>query len=423
MKILLLSLNFAPELTGIGKYSGEMANGLVDRGHDVSVVCAPPYYPAWRVEDGHRGDRYRIERPRPGLTVYRCPIWLPDKLGGGRRLLHLASFALSSLPVLLWLVLWNPKLVFVVAPSLFAAPAGWLVARMSGARAWLHVQDFEIDAAFRLGILRLPFVRRGALFFERVLLRRFDAVSTISRRMVRQLATKGISMQDTELVRNWVDLSSVRPGDHSPALRQALGIGPAQLVCLFSGTINRKQGLDAVIEAARLLMDEPEIVFVIGGNGELRTSLEAAAADLSNVRFIDLQPASGLNALLNMADVHLLPQMREAADLVMPSKLGGMLASGRPVVAGAMPGTETGSIVSGCGVLTAPECARGFASAIRLLAADADLRLRLGREGRLYAERMLSSTVILDRLSSRMTTLAEADATLRGAPTPSRVNS
>ena len=402
MRILLLSLNFAPELTGIGKYSGEMADGLVARGHEVTVVCAPPYYPTWQIQAGHRAGSYSVERPQPGLTVYRCPIWIPGKLGGLRRLLHLASFALSSLPVLLWLVLWQPKLVFVVAPALFCAPAGWLVARLAGARAWLHIQDYEIDAAFQLGLLKRPIVRRLALFAERILLRRFDTVSTISRRMMRQLAAKGMSMQDTELVRNWVDLSLVRPSDRSPALRELHSIGLDQLVCLFSGTINRKQGLEVVIETARRLRDDSCVVFVICGNGELRPSLEEAARGLDNVRFIDLQPASGLNSLLNMADIHLLPQLKNAADLVMPSKLGGMLASGRPVVAGATPGTETGSIVAGCGIVAPPECADSFERAIRLLAADESQRQSLGREGRRYAEQTLNSEVILDRLSEHL---------------------
>ena len=104
MKVLLVSLNFAPELTGIGKYSSEMADGLIERGHEVAVVCAPPYYPAWKVQAGYSASAYRTEQPKPGLTVHRCPIWIPKRLGGLSRLLHLASFALTSLPVLLWLI-------------------------------------------------------------------------------------------------------------------------------------------------------------------------------------------------------------------------------------------------------------------------------------------------------------------------------
>ena len=153
MKIVLLSMNFAPELTGIGKYSGEMVDGLVARGHEVRVVCAPPYYPTWKVQEGYAGNAYRTEQIKPGLTVHRCPVWIPRRLSGLTRLVHLASFAVSSLPVLLRLVLWQPQVVFAVAPALFCAPAAWLTARLSGAKAWLHIQDFELDAALRLKML------------------------------------------------------------------------------------------------------------------------------------------------------------------------------------------------------------------------------------------------------------------------------
>jgi colanic acid biosynthesis glycosyl transferase WcaI len=407
MKIVLVSMNFSPELTGIGKYSGEMADGLIARGHEVSVVCAPPYYPTWEVASGHSGASYRVEQPKPGLTVYRCPIWIPKRLGGLTRLLHLASFALSSMPVVLKLVGWQPRVVLVVAPGFFCAPVAWLAARLAGAKAWLHIQDFEIDAAFELGLLKQPWLRSMAKRAERVMLRRFDAVSTISSRMLRLLAAKGVPMQKTEMLPNWVDASALSSADGSVELRQSLGIDPEQIVCLFSGTINRKQGLGVLVEAARLLSTDPRVVIVICGNGEMRASLEDAARSLPNVRFIDLMPAARLSALLNMADIHLLPQLRGAADLVMPSKLGGMLASGRPVIASAMPGTEIASIVISCGLLTEPECAEDFAQAIATLAVDAERRHRLGANGRAYARRVLDSKGIFDRLDVSLAALEQ----------------
>ena len=402
MKIVLLSMNFAPELTGIGKYSGEMADELVRRGHEVTVVCAPPYYPQWNLGPGYSNRAWTREQPKPGLTVLRCPVWLPRRLGGLARLVHLASFALSSFPVLMRLVLSRPGLVFVVAPALFSAPAGWLAARLAGATAWLHVQDFEMDAAFELGLLKGALVRDLVCGFERRLMGAFDRVSTISRRMLRQLDAKGVGVDRRELLPNWVDLDQVTPGDRSPALRRRLSIGEQQTVCLFSGTLNRKQGLAAVVDAARLLAPHREIVFVICGNGELRPALEDASRDLANVRFLDLQPLEALNSLLNMADIHLLPQLRGAADLVMPSKLGGMLASGRPVVAAAAPGTEIATVVEGCGVVTEPECAQGIANAILELASDEARRLRLGVAARDYAQRNFGTNAVFERLDASL---------------------
>ena len=250
-KILLLSLNFAPELTGIGKYSGEMADGLVARGHEVVVVCAPPHYPHWQVAKGYSAARYEVERSKPGLTVYRCPIWIPRRPGGLARLLCQASFVLASLPVVLWLALKRPQVVFAVAPALFCAPVAWLAARLAGAQSWLHVQDFETDAAFELGLLKQPWLRRSALFVERQLMQRFDVVSTLSRRMMRRLAVKGVAMEQAELLPNWVDLNLLKPTAGSTDLRRSLGIAADQIVCLYSGTINRKQGLPVLVETDR----------------------------------------------------------------------------------------------------------------------------------------------------------------------------
>ena len=416
MKIVLLSMNFAPELTGIGKYSGEMADALVERGHEVTVVCAPPYYPQWKVPAGYSKSSYRTEQPRPGLTVVRCPVWIPERLSGLKRLMHLASFAFTSFPVLMRLVLWRPDVVFVVAPALFSAPAGWLTARLSGAKAWLHVQDLEVDAAFELGLLKGALLRRLVQGAERLLMRGFDVVSTISRRMLRQVASKGVELERTELIPNWIDLQDIRPAGCSLALRESLGIAPDQFVGLFSGTINRKQGLGVVIDAARLLRDQSEVVLVICGNGELRGGLEADAADLRNVRFLDLRPATEFNALLNMADVHLLPQLQDAADLVMPSKLTGMLASGRPVIAAAFPGTEIATVVQGRGLVSEPESATALAAAIRELLADVSRRLAMGAAARDFAERTLNSRVLFDRLDQRLLELCDAQVPLAATP-------
>ncbi|MFM9916980.1 MAG: glycosyltransferase WbuB [Rhizobacter sp.] len=402
MKIVLVSMNFTPELTGVGRYSGEMAAGLVERGHEVSVVCAPPYYPTWQVQSGYSGSAYRTEYPMPGLTVHRCPIWIPKRLGGLSRMLHLASFALASLPVVLKLVVWQPRVVFVVAPDLMCAPAAWLAARLSGAKAWLHIQDFELDAAFELGLLKQPLLRRFATWAERRLLLRFDTVSTISGRMMGLLAAKGVDARKAVFLPNWVDVSSIRHTDDAMALRSTLCIAESQVVCLYSGTLNRKSGVEVLVEAARRLIGDPRIMFVICGNGEMRAALEAQAQDMDNVRFLDLVPSSQVNALLNMADIHLLPQLRGAADLVLPSKLVGMLASDRPVIAAAAPGTEIASIVRDCGIVTEPECAQGFAQAIASLAIDPSRRDRLGAAGRAYAEAELDAKGVFQRLDDQL---------------------
>lgn len=401
MKILLSSLNYSPELTGIGKYSGEMAEWLVARGHNVRVVTAPPYYPDWCIGAGYSGSFYHVETIA-GVTVFRCPLWVPPKPSGLKRLIHLASFALTSLPMMLRHVFWKPHVVWMVAPAFFCAPGTWLTARLCGAPAWLHVQDYEVDAAFDLGLLKGKFLRRMVLALERSMFRRFDVVSTISQRMLERAAAKGVSSNRLVSFPNWVDISSVRPDMRCEAYRAELGIAPDVVMALYSGNMGGKQGLEILAEAARELQDVSGLHFVFCGNGAGRADLMALCAGLPNVHFLDLQPLEKLGTLLASADIHLLPQRADAADLVMPSKLTGMLASGRAVVATAHAGTEVATVVEDCGLVVPPEDVKAFAGAVEALATNAALRDRLGRNGRAYAEQNLDKDAVLGRFEDEL---------------------
>jgi colanic acid biosynthesis glycosyl transferase WcaI len=335
-----------------------MAQWLAAQGHDVRVVTAPPYYPQWRVAEGYANwwSREELQQslqlhphssPLPegegmnskgSLVVYRCPLWVPVKPSGLKRLLHLASFALTSFPVMLRHIFWRPDVVLVVEPPLFCAPQAWLVARLSGAKAWLHIQDYEVDAAFDLGLLKGAALRSLVATSERWLMRRFDRVSTISQRMVGRAVSKGVPAERVVLFRNWVDIKQCNA--ESGRYRTELGIAKGAVVALYSGNMGGKQGLEILAQTATLLRDVSDVVFVFCGNGAGRDDLLAQCAGLSNVRFLDLQPAERLSELLAMADIHLLPQRADAADLVMPSKLTGMLASARPLVATARVATS-----------------------------------------------------------------------------------
>jgi colanic acid biosynthesis glycosyl transferase WcaI len=184
-------------------------------------------------------------------------------------------------------------------------------------------------------------------------------------------------------------------------------------VALYSGNMGNKQGLEILAEVAQLLQGDPRIQFVFGGNGSGRADLQVRCAGLPNVRFLDLQPLERLNDWLGLADVHLLPQRADAADLVMPSKLTGMLASGRAVLATALPETELGRVVmqdAACGVVVPPEDPVAMAEALRALVTDPARRAELGANGRRYAEAELSQDVILRRFEAQLLALVQGEA-------------
>ena len=401
MKIVLYSLNFAPELTGIGKYSGEMADWLALQGHDVTVVCAAPYYPEWRVHAGFGGWRYAAESRRTGvgsLDVMRCPLWVPKQPSGRKRLLHLMSFVLTSLPVLLRMLTGRPDVLFVVAPALLVAPQALVLARLLAVPTWLHVQDFEVDAALGLGIVNKGWMSFVARQFEGFLLKRFDQVSTLSAAMRERLLRKGVASERASLLPNWVDMKAIRPaGAVSNGVRAELGIAAETTLLLYAGNMGEKQGLDVVVVAAERLQTTPGLLFLMVGTGAAHARLQARAVGLSNMVWWPLQPSERLNELLNAADIHLLPQRGDAADLVMPSKLGGMLASGRMVLGTAKADTELGRLLELTGVRVEPEQPELLADAIVRYACNRPARDERGAAGRRYAEDKLDIDPIMRR--------------------------
>jgi len=407
LRLLVHGINYAPELTGIGKYTGELCEWLAQRGHDVRVITAPPYYPEWRVPQGYSAHVYRTEY-RNGVRVQRCPLWVPRRQSGARRIAHLASFAAASAPLVAAAALWRPHVVFAVEPTMFCAPAAWMLARVCGAKAWLHVQDFEFDAAVSLGLLPAR-LARPVRAVERAVMSAFDRVSTISEKMMAQLPRKGVRQERAVLFPNWVDCTDIHPLTGPSRMRAELGIAPETCVALYSGNMGRKQGLEIVVDAANALRNNRNLLFLLCGEGAARAALEARAAGLPNVRWLPLQPAEKLNALLNVADIHLLPQRADAADLVMPSKLTGMLASGRPVVATAHAGTGLAKVVNQCGVVTPPGNTEAFVEALGELERHAIARRALGSAARRYAEQHLHKDAVLARFERELLSCVAAE--------------
>lgn len=393
-RILVVGLNYAPENIGTGKYTSEMCEWLVAQGHDVRMVTAPPYYPAWAVWPEYRGRGFHREQ-RNGVDVLRGPIWVPAHPRGLTRLLHLASFALSSAANLVASLFWRPQLVINVAPTLASAPAACVYARLTNAKCWLHVQDFELDAALDMGIVDAGPLRRLAVAVERWLLRRFDVVSSISPKMLARLADKGVAEARIVSFPNWADIDAITPLAGPSPYRAELGIRADAVVALYSGNMGLKQGLELLAHAAQALADAPNVHFVFGGQGPGRAELEQQCQGLSNVHFLGLQPSERLRDWLGLADIHLLPQRADVADLVMPSKLTGMLASGRPTLATAAPDTGVAIALEGCGVVTSPGDGPAFAHALRQLAQSPSQRAQLGAASRQFAEAALSRQNVL----------------------------
>jgi len=279
---------------------------------------------------------------------------------------------------------------------------------LSGAKAWLHIQDFELDAAFNLGILKMSRLRKIVEYAESWILKRFDRISSISNQMIENLRQKEVDKSKIILFPNWVDTELIYPLSNSNPMRDELGMQSGTIVALYSGNMGQKQGIEILVEVAQILEPYSNIKFIFCGEGSALWRLKSMAPALSNVIFLPLQPVEKLNYLLNLADLHLLPQKANAADLVMPSKLTGILASGKTVIATANPGTEIAQTVQNHGVVVPPDDKAAFSQALLWLANHPEDRKKLGQNGRIFAEEYLSKEKILSQFEKDLYSIIQS---------------
>ena len=397
--ICLATLNYAPEPIGIGPYSQGWAEALAARGHEVHVVCGVPFYPQWQPYLGYTSDFGWSEEA--GVRVLRVPHYIPANPGGIRRLAHQASFA-RNLGKGLGMAArkGRPDAVVAIAPALLAAPTVARHADAHGAVSWLHVQDFEVAAALATGLLPRWLGKPGGAF-ERQAMRRFAYASSIAPKMVQRLADVRGTDRNVHELRNWAEPEVGRETAQGLQMRQKLGL-PQGTLALYSGNLARKQGVGIILDAAKAMQGPADLHFVVCGEGPAAGDVEQAAKAFPNLHFRPLQPRAELPDLLDMADMHLLPQIAGAADLVLPSKLANMLASGRPVVATADPGTSLAAEVDGCGRVVPAGDVAAFVRAIGELHASSAERSALGQAARERAQARWEKSSLVDRFAEAL---------------------
>lgn len=407
MKVLIFGINYSPELTGIGKYTGEMGSWLSLQGHNVQVVTAVPYYPEWEVHDKYKGKLWHVE-DIDGAKVHRIPLYVPKNVTSLKRIIHEFSFVLGIVPV--WIKLLfekKPDVVFCIAPPFHLGVLPLLYSKLRGVPMITHIQDLQVDAAKELGMIKNKTFLNIMFGLERFILKKSAKVSTISLGMQLKISGKGIPVEKQMLFPNWVDETNIMPLPKEQSLRQEFGLSNTDKVVLYSGNLGEKQGLEVIIDVASQYKERKDVYFLIVGSGGGKEKLEQMVKDagLTQVRFYPLQPYSKLSALLATADVHLVLQKKSAADLVMPSKLTGILAAGGCSIVTAEPGTSLYTVIKqhDMGILIAPEDTVALQNAI-----DHAINNDLGNyktNARKYAEMYLSKENILKDFEQKLSNI------------------
>ena len=402
LKILIYGINYYPELTGIGKYTGEMGAWLAKQGHHVEVITALPYYPEWNINAAYKGKWWHKEKVE-GATICRCPLYVPKEVTGKTRIIHELSFLLSSFRY------WLPRLfkrydaVIAIYPPLVINVFPYLYSLLhKKTKTIIHVQDLQVDAARQLGLIKnntlLNFLEKSEKFF----FKRATTVSSISTGMKRRILEKGVSENKYLMIPNWANTDFLKPLPVNQSLREELGFSLQDKIILYSGNIGQKQGIEILLDVAADFINDPTVKFVIAGEGAAKSKLQSLANEkkLTNIYFLPLQPARKLPQFLAMADLHLVIQKKAAADLVLPSKFISILSCGGCAIVTAEAGSSLYEIIQEGknAIVVEPEDARALSIALKERLNSNNESIKVA--ARNYALNHLSIDKILQRLDS-----------------------
>ena len=327
-KITIVGINFWPEDTAIGLYTYQLANFYREQGLEVNVITGFPYYPEWRINSEYRSKKTYYEESINGIKIYRFKQYVPKNPIFFKRILHLLHFTLGSFINLFKIK--KTDVVLCVVPFIGCVLIGKFLAKLKGAKLWVHIQDFEFDAVRDSNLVEEKTdkntIFRMLFYFESKLLNSADLLSTISFSMLKKLKGKTKIKIEKKLLPNWVDQNFIFPEGH----KKHSYLKSDKFKILYSGNIGEKQDWDFFIKFAKELDKEKDIQIIVVGNGSKRYWLEEKLLDLENIWFYNPVAYSELSDLLCSADLHILFQKVNLIDTVMPSKILAMMASKRP---------------------------------------------------------------------------------------------
>lgn len=406
MKILILGINYAPEPTGNAPYTSSLAQGLAAAGHSVRVITGYPHYPEWELKTGYSG--WTRTENFGGVKVTRLRHYIPQTPSSVQRMHMELSFGLR-----LMFVPWGkPDVVLTVSPALFSSGLAILRARLSWRRPAiaLWVQDL-----YSRGVVETGAGGKGLgsimAKVESFILRSADGVVVIHDRFRHYvMGSLGVSQDAIQIIRNWTHLPT-SPTTGCDQIRALLGWSEEEIVVLHAGNMGKKQGLENVIDAARLAQERnSKVRFVLMGDGNQRKFLEKKAAGLKSIQFIAPLPGEEFQQALAAADILLVNELPGVKDMAVPSKLTSYFNAGLPVIAATDPGSVTAmEIAASCGGVRVdaadPAALLQQAEALGL---DKETANTLGSNGLRFRNETLSEEASIGHYDDFITSLASS---------------
>ncbi len=390
MNILFICQYFPPEPGAPAARTHEHAREWARLGHVVTVVCGVPNHP-----DGVIPPKYKrhfiYEEIEDGIRVLRCWFFAAPNAGRFRRSAAFVSFMAAAL---FWGAVKGGRcdVVLATSPQLLCGLAGWLTALIKRRPFVFEVRDLWPQQIVDLGVLRNPMIIGWLQRLEMLLYRKSQAIVAVAPAAAESIIGRGIASEKVHTITNAIDLEffSLRP--RMGAMRLRYGWGD-RILAMYIGTHGMSQGLETVLEAARLLERRRDLHFVFIGSGAERQSLidKAERMGLANVEFIPSQPRGDMPDFYAAADICLAPlKRRDVFRTNIPSKLFEIMACARPVILGAEGQAREVLEAAGAGVVVTPEDPQALAQAVEMLADNPAARSRFGEQGRRHVEKHYS---------------------------------
>jgi colanic acid biosynthesis glycosyl transferase WcaI len=365
MKLCFFNRSYWPDQAATGQLLTELAEDLVSRfGSEVTVVAGPALNaaredPTWRLRPVTRERHQGVDIRRANGTR------LQPRRFAGRAANYVSYF---SAAVLASFGVGRPDVVVSLTdPPIVGLAALW-TARRAGARFVFLCEDIFPEVAALVEDFQNAAVNASLDRINRYLLRHADAVIALGDRMRRRLVEeKGANPARVHVIHNWADCDAIVSGPKDSPFAREHGLDN-RFVVMHSGNVGLSQNLEVLIEAADRLRSKERLTIAIVGEGSKRRLLERMTADrgLQNVRFFPYQPKALLHDSFSAADVFLVSLKNGLEGFIVPSKVYGILAAGRPYIAATDPSSEPAIIAceNGCGLVAAPGDPEALAAAI-----------------------------------------------------------
>ena len=423
MHVLILTHYWPPEIGASSHLTYELGETLAELGHQVTVVTGMPSYNMPELPAPYCG-RFTYEEEMGGMRVLRVATGATHSRSKLRRGLEHLAIA----PLYAWRALGvrGVDVVYTVSPPLTMGISAWVAATRHGTKCCLGVQDLFPQSPIDLGLMKNKLVIRAFEMLERAAYKAAGAITVHSDGNKDHVVAKGAIAELVHSLPNWVDTDSIRPSERNNAFRTELGLAESTFVVSFAGTMGWSQGLDTVVDAARLLSAEKDLSFLLVGDGTERLRLAEMSADLPQVRFVPMQPKEKYAQVLAASDACLVTLRPEVLTPVVPSKLLTIMAAGRPVLASLPLGGDAPKIVTDAraGIVSPAGDAAALVGAVRLLMRDPKLAASFGQSGREYAIRWFSRPACVRQFEQVLRSIAREGsastaATPETVPTPS----